>query len=183
MNTGSWLDIAIALAVIYFLLATVCSMVLEVLNGLTGIRGRALAKFVGEMVTGKRAALPLNAVAYPTATTNEPHSADWLLKHPLILSLAKPTLSPKGSNTLPSYIPSKTFSQAMLSALVQRLGALSVLVPPAEREAVAGAVGQGPLAAWLRRAGSGGASLWPLLRELVGDAQVGRRSGRRSATS
>lgn len=157
MNLGTWLEVAIGLATLYFLLATACSTLLEAIQSWQGTRGRALSVFIEEMLTGERSETRLSWLStkwwwlwarkligfLKTLFQSQPSlqtggtAADWLLKHPLIESLRKPDLSLSGKDTAPSYIPTKLISQVMLSELARRYGPLSVSLTPEVKEQLA----------------------------------------------
>ncbi len=148
MNLGTWLEVALGLATLYFLLATACSTLLEAIQSWHGTRGRALSVFIEEMLTGARSPRRLfwvtklvsflKALYQPQRSLQTGGTAvDWLLKHPLIESLRKPDVRLSGKDTAPSYIPTKLISQVMLSELARRYGPLSVLLTPEVKEQLA----------------------------------------------
>lgn len=127
MDAQALLGVALGLVVIYFLMAVVCSFTLETVYAISNLRGRALSRFLEEMLRGTSAArLPEDVWA----------NLD-LFKHPIIEGLKKPEWRLGGRQTEPSYIPAASISQALIDKLWKNYGEKCIPIDENFRTAVA----------------------------------------------
>jgi hypothetical protein len=131
MFGSSIVDIAIGLVFVYLLLSLICSAANEVIERFTKKRAKDLEKGLNEML-------------------RDPALVENLYKHPLIYSLFPKPYKAGGTN-LPSYIPARNFSLALMD----------IACPPRaqERSGAAGSTGAG-------LAGSAGVSLEDIANKL-----------------
>jgi hypothetical protein len=95
------LDAAIGLVFLFLLLSLVCSSIQEALETVLRYRARDLHRGISEMLSDK------NNTALVTQ----------LYQHPLINGLYQGSYDPKNLKNLPSYIPPRTFSLALVDLL------------------------------------------------------------------
>ncbi len=133
MNMSVLLEVAIGMVALYFLLAAACSFLLEAVHSFTNIRGKAMSKFLIEMLNGpaketvnswpKRLLLIVHGIFSTQKVANlSAKPVIDLLSHPLLKALEKPEVGLNGMNTEPSYVPSNLISQALLDQLISRYG-------------------------------------------------------------
>jgi hypothetical protein len=107
------LDVAIGIAFVYLLISLLCSAIVEGAEAVLKRRSSDLERGIGELL-------------------HDPSLLSRLYNHPLINGLFKGTYKP-GMRNLPSYIPSRSFSLAIMDLLIS---------PDASRhQGVAGAAG------------------------------------------
>ena len=118
MTIGVGLEIVIALAALFWLLAMVASYVVEAFNSLLfNVRAKALERFVCEMVLGDgKVRQQFKAMK---GKLSQSLAADplGLLSHGMITSLRKPKALAGGEGSAPSYIPAQVFAKVLLDRL------------------------------------------------------------------
>lgn len=131
-------DVVIGLVVLFWMVATSSSFIVEAIVSAINIRGKVLGLYVREMIMGGQAVQALRgkltwfsepliperdgapasmSVALDAAALN-------VLDHPLIRRLSKPSARLAGNDTAPSYIPSELFAKALIDRLRQVYGGL-----------------------------------------------------------
>jgi hypothetical protein len=132
------LDVVLGLVVLFWIVATSSSFIVEAMSSFLNVRGKVLELYVREMVVGSKALasarqklkwFPRSAGSErPTVSSPvgaEPDSVTLTISdHPLIRRLAKPQSFLSGDDTPPSYIPSDLFAKALIDRLRQAYGAL-----------------------------------------------------------
>lgn len=108
------LDVAIGIVFLYVLMATLCTAVVELVSTLTKMRSKQLAIAMVNILADPKLE---EALAQKAGKTTDEFK-NWLQTrfnaHPLIKSLCIDGASSDNSNRKPSYIPSRTFSAALL---------------------------------------------------------------------
>ncbi|MEP6495207.1 MAG: hypothetical protein ABJF01_21150 [bacterium] len=99
------LDLVIGLAFIYLLLCFVCLAVNEGIATLTNMRAQTLEEGIRSLLHG------------PTRRWPDLGLANELYAHPLIATLRERRVFPLGDPKLPSYIPSRTFTLALIDTI------------------------------------------------------------------
>jgi hypothetical protein len=134
MLNSTTLEVAIGMALIYLLLSLFCTAINEAIAGILGSRAKNLEKGINSLFTDglkTKATTGGNGVAIPAVTL-----AQAIYAHGLVQSLYKSTASELTGwtfgSSLPSYIPARTFSSALLDILFPASD-------PAAAPAVAGA--------------------------------------------
>lgn len=107
------LDVAIGIAFVYLLVSLLCSAIVEGVEAVLKRRSSDLERGIGELL-------------------HDPSLLARLYSHPLINGLFKGTYKP-GMRNLPSYIPARSFSLAIMDLLISP--------DPSQHEGVAGAAG------------------------------------------
>lgn len=135
MDAQALLGVALGMVVVYFLMAVVCSFSLETVYAISNLRGRALSKFLEQMLRGTDAArLPEDI---------------WtkldLFKHPIIEGLKKPEWFLRGPQTEPSYIPATSIAQALIDKLWKNYGEHCIPIDDCFRTAMASMPVDNPL--------------------------------------
>jgi hypothetical protein len=117
------LDVAIALAFLFFLLSTICAAINEMIAGLLGWRAQELEKALRNYVTAKAPDAAAPAEATPDARLGR------LFDNPRIAVLidharndAKPLRVLKVKHRSPSYLPPRAVALAMLDTFVGEKG-------------------------------------------------------------
>ena len=133
---NSFIEGAAALFVIFWLLASLSSFILEMFSSIFNIRGNALRLFTIDMVQGELDKFD-GKKALGFITSRIPHTGvkSWisgkvdlndksvgtfsrnLIDHPLMRSLEQPKLNRGESNTAPAYVPSTIFAKTTLDLL------------------------------------------------------------------
>jgi hypothetical protein len=147
MLNSTTLEVAIGMALVYLLLSLFCTAINEAIAGILGSRAKNLEKGIKSLFTdGLKTAASTggNGAVIPAVTL-----ADAIYEHGLVQSLYKSTASErpnhwfsKYGSSLPSYIPARTFSSALLDILFPPGATV-----PATAATVAEADVVGPLAA------------------------------------
>jgi hypothetical protein len=105
------LDVAVGLFFVYFILALVCSTINETIAHVLGWRSKDLEKGIKHLLMDRE---PEPGQSPPEPSQSPPDPPDLTEKlfreHPLIDALIDPT----GKRRYPSYIPSRTFTHALL---------------------------------------------------------------------
>ena len=126
----SLLEGAAALFIIYWLLASISSFVVELFSSALNTRGHALRQFAIDMVQGelqgKTAGIFSGAGAFANRLTKRidlasAHVSGFaasLFTHNLMKSLEQPKLFRSGPNTAPAYVPSQIFAHTVLDRLL-----------------------------------------------------------------
>lgn len=138
---NSFIEGAAALIVIYWLLASLSSFVVEIFSSMFNIRGNALRLFIVDMVQGElNKAVPAGGIpiAPKGIFANRMPNAGWfgwlsgkidlthgslhgfsknLFSHPLMLALEQPKVDRGSSNTAPAYVPSTVFAKTTIDLL------------------------------------------------------------------
>jgi hypothetical protein len=98
------IEVAIGIALVYFLLSLICSTINEFLAGLVNARSQTLERGIREMLQGGNASATMHAAVY---------------SHPLIKGLYRKSWIPGffHSSGKPSYIPSQSFALALLDVV------------------------------------------------------------------
>jgi hypothetical protein len=122
MLNSTTLEVAIGMALIYLLLSLLCTAINEAVAGILGSRAKNLEKGIKSLFTdGLKTAESTggNGAVIPAVTL-----AEAIYEHGLVQSLYKSTVSERPNNwfnkfgsSLPSYIPARTFSSALLDIL------------------------------------------------------------------
>jgi len=137
MTIGVGLEIVIALAALFWLLAMVASYVVEAFNSLLfNVRAKALERFVCEMVLGDGTVRQQFKTLKGKLSQSLAADPLGLLSHGMIASLRKPTALSGGEGSAPSYIPAQVFAKVLLD----RLAMLAAAALPTQQ--VADVVGQ-----------------------------------------
>jgi len=113
MSVSVGLEIVIALAALFWLLAMVASYIVEAFNSvILNTRAKALERFVCEMVLGDGKALSFYKKFKGKLAAVSSADPLGLLSHGQVESLRKPQYFNNGQNTPPSYIPAAVFARA-----------------------------------------------------------------------
>jgi len=119
MLNSTTLEVAIGMALIYLLLSLFCTAINEAIAGILGSRAKNLEKGIKSLFTDglkTKATTGANGAAIPAVTL-----AQAIYAHGLVQSLYKSTASELPGwtigSSLPSYIPARTFSSALLDIL------------------------------------------------------------------
>ena len=150
MQLNVVVDVVIGLMVLFWIVATTASFIVEAFSSFFNLRGKALEMFVREMLWGSEvgATMRKSLTWFPRRAGTEradargaglqvagldaEHAKLDIADHPLIRRLAKPAEMVGGIDTPPSYIPSHLFAKALLDRLRQVYGALLGLYELAE---------------------------------------------------
>jgi hypothetical protein len=108
------LDVAIGITFLYLLLALVVTTAQELIAALFELRAQNLYSTLAGMLEASGPAAEAKALEGSASLLVE------LYAHPLIRNLCHPTFFRPDRFKLPSYIPSKTFAQALLDVLRRR---------------------------------------------------------------
>ena len=143
MGSNVIVDVVIGLVVLYWLVATFSSFVVEVINSMFNVRGEALQIFVREMLVGVGDQVLMQVRRRMTWRWSEapgPERPDVagaqrsisladldITTHPLIRRLYKPAGDINKADTAPSYIPADLFTKALLDRLSQLYSSVLVV--------------------------------------------------------
>lgn len=148
MDMSVIVGVVLGLAVAYWVISTACSFIVEALSSTINVRGRALSRFVAQMVgTEVRrffgpkpdgAGIGIREWLISKVRVNRPkvrrdrlqtfiarsstaagEIATRLLTHPIIEALDKPQLGRRGANDDASYIPAEQFARALFDVLIK----------------------------------------------------------------
>jgi triacylglycerol lipase len=111
MNLPATLDVALGLIVLYFLLSTICSFVVELIATYRWWRKTLLYKTIGRLITGKDHEAPTSGCIRPKLTDHSNCLLEQFWTHPLIKALAP-------DDKLPSYIEPSTFAAVVIDLAV-----------------------------------------------------------------
>ncbi|HTE44913.1 MAG TPA: hypothetical protein VK636_06690 [Gemmatimonadaceae bacterium] len=103
------LDLVIGLAFIYLLLSFVCLAINEGIATVTNMRAQTLQEGIRSLLHG------------PTRRWASTGLASEIYAHPLVAALRERRVFPLGDPKLPSYIPSRTFTLALIDTIRKRL--------------------------------------------------------------
>lgn len=156
---NSFIEGAAALFVLYWLLSTLSSFLVESISSMCNTRGNALRLFAIDMVQGElnRFAVPGAEEAKPGLFQNRyPRKVWWnwfsskvdmsdpsitdfsraLFAHPLMRALEQPKVDRGSPNTAPAYVPSEVFAKTVLD-LLRNAGSVKGMVTEADIAALA----------------------------------------------
>jgi hypothetical protein len=152
MLNSTTLEVAIGMALIYLLLSLFCTAINEAIAGILGSRAKNLEKGIKSLFTDglkTAASTSSDSGVIPAVTL-----AEAIYGHGLVQSLYKSTASErpnswfnKFGSSLPSYIPARTFSSALLDILFPSNDPAPVPAATVAGTNVVGPVGAAGLAA------------------------------------
>ena len=135
MELNVVVDVVIGLVVLFWIVASTASFVVEAISSFLNVRGLALEKFVTHMIRGNLEAKTgwLDFLRHPSkddrpdvprvtglpADLSSEHRRLEINDHPLVRRLAKPATNYDGKDTPPSYIPADLFAKALIDRMRQ----------------------------------------------------------------